>query len=488
MKDCGVLLHVSSLPSPYGIGSLGREAYAFADFLHDAGQSYWQILPVNPTSYGDSPYQSPSAFAGNPYFIDLDALRAQGLLTQEETDGARFPQGRVDYGAMFATRLPLLRKAFARFDTQNADYLSFCRQNEAWLSPYALFSALKDAFGLRPHWEWDEAYRAPDTPAVRAFAQSHAQETDFYRFLQYVFDAQWKALKAYVNARGIRLIGDMPIYVAYDSADFWENKRLFAVDENGKPSSVAGVPPDYFSADGQLWGNPLYDWEYMKADGYRFWVDRIRRTTTLFDRVRIDHFRGFCAYYAVPASAETAREGTWREGPGMDLFDALHAALGDADIIAEDLGVDAPELRALLNDCGYPGMKVVQFGFDGHETNAHFYKNYPLHCVGYTGTHDNDTALGWFSSLSCEEQKRVKALLPRGGDVAETTIRALFRSKARTAIVPMQDWLRQGSEARMNIPGTREGNWQYRLPALPSHALQEEMLALARKYKRERKD
>ncbi len=486
MKNCGVLLHISSLPSRYGIGNLGREAYAFADFLHGAGQKVWQILPIGPTSYGDSPYQSPSSFAGNPYFIDLDDLCAQGLLTREECDTAVLPCGAVDYGALFASRMPLLRKAFARFDTSCAEYIRFCESQKDWLPTYALFTALKWHFSLRPHWAWPSGYERPDAPAVRAFADAHKEDLAFTCFTQYIFDTQWRKFKTYVNGLGIALIGDMPIYAAYDSADFWEDRSRFAVDENGNLAGVAGVPPDYFSADGQLWGNPLYDWDNMRADGYRFWIARIGRALTLFDRLRIDHFRGFCAYYAIPAQASTAREGVWKNGPGQELFKAVHAALGNADIIAEDLGVDAPELRKLLADCGYPGMKVMQFGFGGNAAqNAHALKNFAPAYVGYTGTHDNDTSLGWFSALSAQERKRVRDRLPRGqSDTVKAMICALYGSRVQTAVVPMQDWLRQGSAARMNTPGTSEGNWRYRMENIPSPSLQAEMKQTALQYGR----
>lgn len=486
MKNCGVLLHISSLPSRYGIGSLGDSAYAFADFLHAAGQTYWQVLPLNPTSFGDSPYQAPSTFAGNPYFIDLDRLRENGLLTKEELRSAELPQGKVDYGAVFATRMPVLHKAFARFDTQDPAFNAFCKQNAAWLEPYALFTALKDEFGLRPHWEWPTEYARFDSPQVRAFAAEHARELDFVRFLQYTFDTQWHALKSYVNALGLRIIGDAPIYAAYDSADFWQDPDRFAVGKDGKLTEVAGVPPDYFSADGQLWGNPLYNWQALARENYRYWVERIGRAFSLYDELRIDHFRGFCAYYAIAAKATTAREGVWRDGPGKALFTAVENALGKVHIIAEDLGVDSPELRALLRDCGYPGMKVLQFGFDGNaKDNAHAVGNFTQNCVAYTGTHDNDTAAGWFSALSSAQKKRVRNRLPAGcGDIAKAMICALYRSKAQTAIVPMQDWLRQKSDARMNTPGTGEGNWSYRLTERPSAALCSEMRQTAEKYGR----
>ena len=487
MKDCGVLLPISSLPSPYGIGSLGKEARAFAEFLAKAGQTYWQVLPVVPTSYGDSPYQSPSSFAGNPYFIDLSLLCEQGLLTQAETDGARVQTDTVDYGALFATRLPLLRKAYARFDTSDESFVRYCRDNAYWLDDHALFSALKTHFSGRPHWEWDEGFSRPDTDKVRAFAQENERELNLVRFLQYLFDTQWQAFKSHCNGLGVRIIGDAPIYAAYDSADFWANKDLFDTDAQGRPVCVAGVPPDYFSADGQLWGNPLYDWDALEKSGYAYWIARLRRAQTLFDRLRIDHFRGFCAYYAIPAGASTAREGVWKEGPGKALFDAIHKAVPGVDIIAEDLGVDSPELRALLRECGYPGMKVLQFGFDGDpKYNAHAPMHYTANAVGYTGTHDNDTSVGWFSALTDAQKANVRRRLPHEKDIAKAMICALYRSRVQTAIIPMQDWLREGSGARMNTPGVAAGNWQYRMQALPPIALQKEMRATAERYGRAR--
>ena len=490
MKDCGVLLHISSLPSSYGIGDMGDAAYRFAEFLSNAGQSYWQILPLGPTSYGNSPYQATSSFAGNPYFIDLEALRFEKLLTDDELDTARRPLSYVDYGDIFDNRIPLLKRAYARFDTSEPDYVRFCDENESWLYTYALFSAVKDEFGLRPHWEWDKEFRDPHSDAVKAFAASHGKELGFYRFLQYKFDSQWRKLKTYVNSLGIKIIGDAPIYAAYDSADFWEDPARFTVDEYGAPAEIAGVPPDYFSEDGQRWGNPLYDWERLKARGYDFWVERVRRLASLVDRLRIDHFRGFCAYYAIAAECLTAREGTWRAGPDKALFDELENRLGKIDIIAEDLGVDSPELRKLLLDCGFPGMKVLQFGFDGDaEYNAHAVCNFTRNCIAYTGTHDNDTACGWYNGLSAVERKKVRSRLPRRcGDISKAMICSLYGSRAETAIVPMQDWLREGSEARMNTPGTGDGNWRYRLKEIPGAELCGEMRAAAEKYRRIKRD
>ncbi len=484
MKDCGVLLHISSLPSPYGIGDLGKEAYEFADFLHDAGQSYWQVLPTVPTSYGDSPYQSPSSFAGNPYFLDLRALCREGLLTEEELQNARMPLGKTDYGKLFETRTALLGKAYSRF-SETEEFYEFCKRNAYWLDSYALFSELKRYFSLRPHWEWEKGYDFGSKQTLQ-FEKEHGHGIKFVKFLQFEFEKQWRALKSYVNSLGIKIIGDAPIYAAYDSADFWENPKRFTVDSCGKVTEVAGVPPDYFSEDGQLWGNPLYNWNELAACGYDYWVNRVRRSFELYDVLRIDHFRGFCAYYAIPAGSATAREGVWRQGPGKALFDAIENALGKTDILAEDLGVDSLELRELLQDCGYPGMKVVQFGFGGSaKQNAHAVGNYSENYFGYTGTHDNDTTLGWYSSLSAAERKKVRARLPKNcPDVSKAVICALFGSKVKTAVVPMQDWLREGSESRMNIPGTKEGNWQYRLKKMPSASLCGEMLETAKKFER----
>ncbi len=484
MKNCGVLLHIASLPSPYGIGDLGNEAYEFADFLHRAGQTYWQVLPTVPTSYGDSPYQSPSSFAGNPYFVDLRTLCREGLISEDELKSEQMPLGKIDYGKLFETRTAVLEKAFSRFE-ETEEFLRFCEHNAYWLNSYALFSELKKHFSLRPHWEWEKGYSL-DSAKTREFAKEHERGIKFVKFVQFEFEKQWRALKNYVNSLGIKIIGDAPIYAAYDSADFWEMPERFAVDESGKVTEVAGVPPDYFSEDGQLWGNPLYNWNELARCGYEYWQNRVRRSFELYDVLRIDHFRGFCAYYAIPADSTTARKGVWRPGPGKALFDALENSLGKQNILAEDLGVDSPELRELLHDCGYPGMKVVQFGFGGSaKQNAHAVSNYGENYFGYTGTHDNDTSLGWYSSLSGAERKKVRARLPKNCEsVPQAMICALFGSKVKTAIVPMQDWLNEGSESRMNIPGTKEGNWQYRLKNMPSASLGAQMLKTAKKYNR----
>lgn len=483
-------MHISSLPSPYGIGDLGKSAYEFADFLSSAGCKYWQILPVGPTSYGDSPYQSTSAFAGNEYFVSLDTLADCGLLTPAELNSAVYQSDRVDYGRIFATRSGILRSAFSRF-TPDEQYKEFCRENAYWLDSYALFYALKRHFDLKPHWEWDSPYRDSRSRETREFAERHAQELDFVKFAQYMFDLQWRKLREYVNKLGIRIIGDAPLYVAYDSADFWQNPNIFAVDECGAPTSVAGVPPDYFSADGQLWGNPLYDWDKLREFDYGFWRDRIRRAAKLYDVLRIDHFRGFESYFAVPAGSVNARVGEWRKGPGIELFESL-GLVGSANstpslgIIAEDLGLIDESVHRLVRDCGFPGMKVLQFGFGGSvRENPHAPCNYAYDAVGYTGTHDNDTSLGWFSSLTPQERKRVRRRLPKGvGSVARSMICALYSSRVRTAVVPMQDWLELDSSARMNMPGNPCGNWTYRLRAIPGHEIAAQMRELATKYNR----
>ena len=486
-KDCGILLHISSLPSPYAIGDLGQSAYDFADFLHASGQSYWQVLPLGPTSYGDSPYQSPSAFAGNPYFISLDFLYQDGLITRQELE-SEYCENRkfTDYGRLFDTRLSVLKKAFARFDVGDSEFSEFKKSNADWLNPYALFAALKNRFGLRPHWQWDDEYRDYNGDAVKRFAEEHKSELDFACFLQFEFDVQWRNLKQYVNSLGIKIIGDAPIYAAYDSADFFENPRRFAVDENSNLTAVAGVPPDYFSADGQLWGNPLYNWDYLRNQGYDYWIKRIERQMRLCDRLRIDHFRGFCAYYSVAADAQNARNGEWKQGPGIELFKTVQNTVENADIIAEDLGVDSQDLRELIRVCGYPGMKVLQFGYDGEAAyNAHAVNNFTRNTVGYTGTHDNDTAEGWFNSLNADMRRRVKSRLPRNvKSVSRAMICSLYGSKSQTVIVPMQDWLGEGSAARMNTPGVAHGNWRYRIENIPDSELSSLILGIAAKYKR----
>lgn len=488
MRRAGILMHISSLPSPYGIGTLGAEAYKFVDFLKRAGQSWWQVLPVCPTSYGDSPYQSNSAFAGNPYFIDLDILCEEGLLAKSEIENYFFGDNplAIDYKRLFDFRFPALRKAFARFERTD-EYYRFVEENRFWLADYALFMAIKEHNHFQCWLHWDEDIRFCRPEAVEHYRSMLSRSVDFYMFVQYEFYKQWGALKKYANDNGIGIIGDMPIYVALDSAEVWKNPEFFELDENKLPKRVAGCPPDAFSETGQLWGNPLYNWEFMRARGYDWWIKRIRMSFKLYDKVRIDHFRGFESYYAIPYEREDAMVGSWEKGPGMELFEAVKRELGDVDIIAEDLGYLTEDVHRLLADSGYPGMKVLQFAFNPYEDNFYLPHNYKPNCVAYTGTHDNDTMTGWYTQTSGDERKFVNDYLgvKRKVDVAYAAIRVLMASVAELVVIPMQDYLGQGSEARMNVPSTVGGNWLYRIT---SDALTDELAdriaALTKTYRR----
>lgn len=466
MRASGILMPIFSLPSPHGIGTFGKHAYQFVDFLKKAGQRYWQILPLGSTNYGDSPYQSFSAFAGNPYFIDLDMLAADGLLTEEEITACDFGDDPhvIDYGKLYENRLPLLRRAFARFQPDKA-YLAFCEENAWWLEDYVLFMAIKNAVGEGSWSRWDEPLRLRDAAALQAARAAYGSEMAFYRFVQYQFAAQWQALKSYANRRGIHVVGDIPIYVAYDSADVWADTVQFLLDKEAHPQLVAGVPPDAFSEDGQLWGNPLYDWAYMKADGYRWWKRRLDYALRQYDVVRIDHFRGFESFFAIPADSETARDGRWIKGPGMDLFNELAAAFGgELPIIAEDLGLLTPAVHELLKQTGFPGMKVLQFAFDGSDS-AYLPHNHVKNSVVYTGTHDNDTVAGWTRTADPDQVTLARRYLhvdDREG-FHWAMIRAALMSVADTAILMMADFMGLGSEARINTPSTLGGNWQWRI-------------------------
>ena len=473
MRCSGVLMHISSLPSPYGIGAMGRAAYEFVDFLKEAGQSYWQILPLCPTSYGDSPYQSFSTFAGNPYFIDLDALCRDGLLEKEEIDAVSWCKTPryVDYGTLYRHRFSVLRRACRRFLSRpSADFSAFCERHAHWLSDYALFMALKDSHAGRPWSEWEFPLKQREDSAISSAREQYRDDIEFYKVLQYWFFTQWRALKDYANQKGVRIVGDLPIYVALDSADVWANPTQFLLDESFSPIDVAGCPPDAFSEDGQLWGNPLFRWDTMKEDGYAWWISRIRHQTEIYDTLRIDHFRGFESYYAIPAGEKTARNGEWREGPGMDLFRAVKKQLGPLSIIAEDLGFLTPKVHKLVRDAGFPGMKVLQFAFDSREDSDYLPHNYPPHCVVYTGTHDNDTILGWMQSA---DQKDVDfaiqylRLNPKEG-YHWGMMKGAWASVGELCVVPMQDLLGLDSSARMNTPSTLGGNWRWRM--LPGQA------------------
>lgn len=461
---------VFSLSGPYGIGTFGRTAYEFVDFLREAGQTYWQILPLNPVNEWGSPYQSFSASAGNPYFIDPDTLVTDGLLTAEEcaAASAESDPGRVDYGKLAQRRLPLLRQAYARFDPADPVFAAYCRRESDWLEDYALFMALKDANGGVDWRRWPDELKTRRPAALADAAATLRDECGFYRFIQYEFDRQWSALKRYANDRGIRIIGDMPIYVADDSADVWAHTDLFDLDGALDPRVVAGCPPDAFSEDGQVWGMPVYRWDVMAAEPtpFSWWRRRMRRALAIYDTVRIDHFRGLESYFCIPAGDATARNGVWRPGPGMALFDALRQEYGDAElpIIAEDLGFLTPAVRQLLTDSGCPGMAVLQFAFGGAEGD-YLPHRHTRHSVVYTGTHDNDTVAGWVHSGAPGEVERARRYLhvdEREG-FHWAMIRAALASVADTAILPMADFMGLGSEARINTPGTVEGNWQWRI-------------------------
>ena len=470
MRTSGVLMPISSLPSPYGIGTMGKQAKKFVDFLDKAGQKYWQILPICPTSYGDSPYQSFSSFAGNPYFIDLEYLCKDKLLTKKECGSFDWggSEKYIDYGIMYISRYKLLKKAYARF-VKNIpdDYEQFCKTEAEWLDEYALFMALKDANDGVAWFEWDEDLKKRKPEAIEAAKKEYADDIDFYKMLQYLFFKQWRQLKAYANSKNIEIIGDVPIYVAGDSADVWANPKQFYLDEDLNPIEVAGCPPDAFSADGQLWGNPLFRWDVMKKDGYAWWTKRISAMADLYDIIRIDHFRGFDSYYAIPAEDDTAKNGEWKEGPGMDLFKVLEKKLGKLPIIVEDLGFLTPSVIKLLKDSGFPGMKVVQFAFDSREDSDYLPHNYPKNCVVYTGTHDNDTVMGWMKTAPKSAVKFAKEYLNLTKEEGYNwgMMRAAWSSVADMAIVPMQDILGPGSEARINTPSTIGENWKWRATA-----------------------
>lgn len=462
---------VSSLPSPYGIGTMGAAAREFADFLAAGGQQCWQILPICPTSFGDSPYQSFSSYAGNPYFIDLDDLAAEGLLKPEEFRGLDWgaDPAAVDYGLMYRTRYPVLQLACGRLlERGEPGFDRFCRENGGWLEDYALFMALKDRHQGASWFTWPEEERLRRPQALEAARQELAEEIRFWKAVQYLFFRQWRALKQYVNRRGISIIGDLPIYVSGDSADVWANPEQFQLDENGQPTEVAGCPPDGFSADGQLWGNPLFDWDRMAQDGYQWWLRRIAFQFTIYDTLRIDHFRGFDAYYAIPYGDATARNGRWRPGPGIAFFRAVNKALGKRDIIAEDLGFLTPSVRKLLKDTGYPGMKVLEFAFDSRDTGSDYLPHcYTPHCVVYTGTHDNDTIQGWMATADRKDVNYAKEYLrlTKREGYHWGMMRSAWASAADLAVMQMQDLLGLGSEARMNVPSTVGTNWKWR--ALP---------------------
>lgn len=482
-RSSGILLHPSSLPGPYGIGDLGPQALRFIDWLASAGCKLWQTLPLGPTGYGDSPYQCFSAFAGNPYLISPDELFAEGLLNQADLDEMKdsfaledsSARPKIDFGRFIPKKLSLLQKAFANYQSAperlRQTFEIFCAENAAWLDDFALFMALKEAHGGQAWNGWPEALRSREQAALRAARKEFAESVQKYSFYQFLFFKQWNKIRAYANERGVRIIGDLPIFVAYDSVDVWSHPELFFLDEAGNPTVVAGVPPDSFSATGQLWGNPLYVWEAHKKEGYAWWLARLRASLKMMDILRLDHFRGFAGYYEIPAGETTAEHGHWAPGPGADFFHAVESGLendGDAHdaslpIIAEDLGLITPDVIELLNAFNFPGMKIMQFGFSGPD-NPFLPHNYTPNCIAYTGTHDNDTALGWYASAAQAEKDFARRYLGVDGhDFAWDLIRSIWRSVAVFAIAPLQDVLALGSEARMNFPSKLGGNWAWRM-------------------------
>lgn len=473
MRASGILLPVSSLPSKYGIGCFSKSAYEFVDQLKEAGQRYWQILPLGPTSYGDSPYQSFSTFAGNPYFISLEDLIEEGVLTREECDGADFgsdPRS-VDYGKMYRARFPLLRKAYERSDiSRDQGFQKFMEENAYWVRDYAIFMAVKDRFGGKSWDNWPEDIRKRWPYSMDYYQQELYFDIEFYEYIQYVFLKQWRKLKEYANGNGIQIVGDIPIYVAFDSADTWANPQLFQLDGENLPVAVAGCPPDGFAADGQLWGNPLYDWEYHRNTGYAWWMSRLAYCFTLYDVVRIDHFRGFDEYFSIPYGDVTAHNGHWEKGPGIEIFWKMRECLGEREVIAEDLGYVTDSVRQLVRDTGFPGMKVLEFAFDSRDTgsaNDYLPHNYPVNSVVYTGTHDNETLNGWFADIRPEERRLVRSYLnnfrDNSDEICWDMICTAMGSVSKLCVIPMQDYFGYDNTCRMNRPSTLGKNWKWRM-------------------------
>ncbi|WP_319370244.1 4-alpha-glucanotransferase [uncultured Ilyobacter sp.] len=471
-RSSGIIMHISSLHGRYGIGDLGRSAYEFVDFMAEAGQKLWQILPMGPTGYGDSPYQSFSAFAGNQYFIDLESLVEKGFIRERDLTPLIEGNidGSVDFGLIHREKMRILRKAYDTYlqMDQWEGMEDFKKKSEYWIEDYCLFMALKKSFGYIQWQKWPKDYRYKKKAVIKETEMDLCYEMEFQLFLQYIFHEQWHKLKKYANSKNVEIIGDIPIFVASDSVDSWAKNRMFLYDKYKKPKKLSGAPPDMFSKDGQYWGNPLYDWDYMEKTGYRWWLERIRDSFKLYDIIRIDHFRGFESFWTVRYGKKTARKGRWEKGPGMKLFGRINRTLGDLPIIAEDLGFLTPKVRKLLKDSGYPGMKILEFAFDTNEENEYLPHRYPKNCVAYTGTHDNDTIIGWYRGLDSFHKGICDRYLKKMPEVVSEEINwkcieAIWSSKAVMSITQMQDVIGLGSEARMNFPATSWGNWKWRI-------------------------
>ncbi len=470
-RSAGILLHPTSLPGDYGVGTIGKNAFNFVDFLVDSGQKLWQVFPLGPTGYGDSPYQSFSTFAGNPLIIDLDELKDEGLLSQQDLDGIpQFDKNHIDFGQLIEVKNKLLKLAFQNYKNENKDFSKecgeFCTKNADWLDDYALFMATKEYHEGRLWTEWKEDIAFRKYGAIKKWTEKLENQVNFQKFLQYTFFKQWTKLKKYANKKGIKIIGDIPIFIAYDSSDLWANKKYFSVDKKGKLETVAGVPPDYFSATGQLWGNPLYKWIEMEKDNFSWWIKRISKTLELVDIIRIDHFRGLDAYWEIPGDAPTAVTGRWVKAPGKKLLETIKKELGDLPIIAEDLGLITKSVEELRNHFGFPGMKILQFSFGPNGDNKFLPHNHIKNCIVYTGSHDNDTTKGFFinereNNTGLYEWAQ-KYLNYYGDNITYELIRTAYASVADTVIIPMQDILELDSKARMNFPGKLGGNWTWR--------------------------
>lgn len=470
MRESGILLPIFSLPSKYGIGCFSKEAYEFIDRMKEAGQSYWQILPLGPTGYGDSPYQSFSTFAGNPYFIDLQEFVKKEYLSKEDCKKMDFGSERekIDYGKLYSARFKILKKAYKNSKIgKDKKFQKFIKKNAYWLDDYALFMGMKQSFGGKSWTQWTMDIKKRREAVLKKYKEELEQEVEFYQFLQFYFKKQWIKIKKYANSQGIKIIGDIPIYVAPDSSDIWANPELFQLDQNLTPTFVAGCPPDAFSKEGQLWGNPLYQWDYHKKTGYEWWMKRIAYSFQLYDVVRIDHFRGFDSYYSIPFGAKNAVNGKWEQGPGYEIFKTMKASLGEKAVIAEDLGFLTESVLKLVEGTGYPGMKVLQFAFDSREESDYLPHNYHKNCVVYTGTHDNDTTLGWYNSINSRDREFCREYLhfQQGNKegINWELIRAAVASVADLAIIPMQDYLGLGTQARINTPSTLGDNWTWRM-------------------------